>query len=179
MTACAAGDRLAQLNRVFLQHRRALWFAALRIVRDRQIAEDLAQEAYLRAFQASESAPIEHIEAYLYRTIRNLALDHLRRLRTRERYEDPQAADGQLDAIPADIPSIETALIERERLRLFEAALQSLPLRARRAWALSQVSAWSYDRIARHLGVSRNTVYNDVKLVMGHCADALARFDRE
>lgn len=59
MAACEAGDRLAQLNRVFLQHRRALWFTALRIVRDRQIAEDLAQETYLRAFQASESAPIE------------------------------------------------------------------------------------------------------------------------
>ena len=102
----------------------------------------------------------------------------MRRLKTRERYEDSQASHGQVLEIPADIPSIEAALIERERLRLFEAALQSLPERARRAWTLSQVSGWPYAHIAEYLGVSRNTVYNDVKLVMGHCADVLARLER-
>lgn len=179
MTACEASDRLARLNRIFLQHRRALWFAALRIVRDRQIAEDLAQEAYIRALQTAQTATIEHVEAFLHRTVRNLAVDHMRRRKTRERYEESQALDEQLRDIPADTPSIETALIERERLRLFEAALQSMPERARRAWALSQVSGWSYARIAQHLGVSRNTVYNDVKLVLGHCADVLARLERD
>lgn len=178
MSACESGDRLARLNRIFLRHRRVLWLSALRIVRDRQIAEDLAQETYIRALQASEVTGIENVEAFLHRTVRNLALDHLRRRKTRERYEESQASHGQVLEIPADIPSIEAALIERERLRLFEAALQSLPERARRAWALSQVSGWPYARIAEFLGVSRNTVYNDVKLVMGHCADVLARLER-
>lgn len=153
-------------------------FAALRIVRDRQLAEDLAQEAYLRTAQAARAVPIEHIEAFLHRTVRNLALDHLRRRRTRERYEEPMAADGTALDIPDDRPSSEAAMIERERVRLFEEALLSLPERARRAWSLSQVHGWSYMRIASHLGISKNTVYSDVKLVMGHCGDALARFER-
>lgn len=178
MMASEAGDRLAHLNRIFLQHRRTLWLSALRIVRDRQIAEDLAQETYIRALKASETATIEHVEAFLHRTVRNLALDHVRRRKTRARYEESHADDDRILDVPADAPSIETTLIERERLRLFETALQSLPERARRAWALSQVSGWPYARIAEHLGVSRNTVYNDVQLVMGHCADVLVRLDR-
>jgi RNA polymerase sigma-70 factor (ECF subfamily) len=167
------------LNAAFVRQRRSLLGTVLRIVRDRETAEDLAQEAYLRARKAAESGPIEHVEPFLHQTARNLALDHLRRRRTRERHETPAADPEAIENIAADTPSIETELIERERLRLFERAMQALPERARRAWALSFLEGWSYARIAEHLGVSRNTVYNDVKLVMGHCHDAIARLERE
>eukprot|EP01035_Chromulina_nebulosa_P049783 gene49783-67601_t len=85
----------ALLNDVFMLHRRSLMGAAFRIVRDRQVAEELAQESYLRVRSAIEAGPIEHIEAFLHQTARNLALDHERRRKTRSRYEeasaDPQA----------------------------------------------------------------------------------------
>lgn len=173
-----ASDMIALLNDAYQRQRRSLMLSALRIVRDRQVAEDLAQETYLRALQSAKSAPIEHVEAFLHRTVRNLALDHLRRRRTRDRHEDRTADDRTVEDIPADMPTIEAAMIERERLALFEAALQALPVRARQAWALSQLDGWPYARIAAHLGVSRNTVYNDVKLVMGHCSDVLKRLER-
>jgi RNA polymerase sigma factor (sigma-70 family) len=168
----------ALLNSVFLLHRRSLMGAALRIVRDRQTAEDLAQEAYLRARRAIEAGPIEHIEAFLHQTARNLALDHERRRKTRARYEDTQASEQLVENVPADFPSVEASLIERERMARFEQALQQLPERQRRAWVLSQLEGWSYAQIAEHLGVSRNTVYNDVKAVMGHGHDVLARLER-
>ncbi|QJP16865.1 sigma-70 family RNA polymerase sigma factor [Starkeya sp. ORNL1] len=166
------------LNTAFISQRRSLLGTVLRIVRDRETAEDLAQEAYLRARKAAEKGPIENVEPFLHQTARNLALDHVRRRRTRERYEDASADAQDVENIAADCPSIETKLIERERVRLFEEVMQALPERARRAWALSFLEGWSYASIAEHLGVSRNTVYNDVKLVMGHCHDALARMDR-
>jgi predicted transcriptional regulator of viral defense system len=62
---------------------------------------------------------------------------------------------------------------------LFEEALLELPVRARTVWALSHVDGWTCQQIAEHLNVSRNTVYNDVKLVIGHCRDALARLERD
>ena len=37
---------------------------------------------------------------------------------------------------------------------------------------------WTNARIAQHLGVSERTVFNDLKLAMAHCRDALARSDR-
>ncbi len=72
----------------------------------------------------------------------------------------------------------EETLIEKERQRLLEEALQQLPVRARKAWALSQIDGWTYQQIADHLNVSRNTVFNDIKLVMGHCRDVINRFEK-
>ena len=167
------------LNNVFLLQRQSLMGTALRIVRNRQVAEDVAQETYLRTRKAIEVGPIEHIEAFLHQTARNLALDYRRRCKTRARYEEHEPNERDIESVPADIPTVEAELIERERMRKFEEALSQLPERARQAWALSQVEGWSYARIAEHLGVSRNTVFNDVKLVMGHCHDAMMRLERE
>lgn len=167
----------AALQTTYLANRRSLISAIQAIVRDVQTAEDLAQDAYVRASRALESHPIDHLEGFLFQTARNLALDHLRRRRTRDRYEEPASAP-HVESVPQDGPSAEDRLIERERAQIFDRALQSLPRRARHAWALSHLDGLSYGEIADRLGVSRNTVYNDIKLVMGHCHDVLARLER-
>ncbi len=167
------------LNDVFLLHRQSLMGTAFRIVRDRQTAEDLAQEAYLRAHSAIETGPIEHIEAFLHQTARNLAIDYLRRRKTRGETDRLRPSEEELRSVPADVPSLERAVIDRERLRNFQAALARLPERAQRVVRLSRIEGWSNPRIARHLGVSERTVFNDLKLGMAHCREALARSDRE
>ncbi|WP_449256500.1 RNA polymerase sigma factor [Bosea sp. (in: a-proteobacteria)] len=175
----SGAEILSALTMIFLNERRSLIGTVLRIVRDPQTAEDLAQEAYLRVRKSMEAAPIEHVEAFLHQTARNLALDHERRRKTRERFEAADISEQDVASIPADVPTIEAALIERERLRAFNAALNALPERARQAWILSQIHGWSYARIADHLNVARNTVYNDIKLVVAHCQQTLARHDRD
>lgn len=169
----------ASVISIFLSKRRSLMSTVMKIVRDRPTAEDLTQETYLRLCRAAAMAPIEHVEAFLHQTARNLALDHERRRKVRERYEPSDLSSADIEQIPAEAPTVEAELIERERLRQFEQILQSLPERARQAWILSQLEGWTYARIAAHLGVSRNTVYNDVKLVLAHCHDAFARLERD
>jgi len=164
------------LTSVFLSRRRSLIGTVFRIVRDSQIAEDLAQEAYVRTRKALENTSIDHLDAFLHQTARNLALDHERRRKTHERYEEGGISDEVVASIPAVDPSAEAAIIEREQLEALDQALQELPIRARQAWILLQ-QGWTYARIAEHLGVSRNTVYNDIKLVMGHCRDTLAKLE--
>jgi len=166
------------LNDAFQLHRRSLTWSVMRIVRDAQIAEDLAQETYVRAHKAVEAGPIEHIEAFLHQTARNLALDHLRRRKTRGRVETNGLSEATLENIPADAPSLEAEVIERERLRLFQAALSTLPERVQRVVVLSRIEEWTNARIALHLGISERTVFNDLKLAMAHCRDALARSDK-
>ncbi len=169
---------LAALNAIFAIHRRSLLWTVMRIVRDPQTAEDLAQETYVKAHNALEVTSIEHLESYLYQTARNLALDHKRRCKTRQTFENSEISQEDIESVALDVSSAEQELIEQERQRLFEEALLELPVRARTAWALSHVDGWTYQQIAEHLNVSRNTVYNDVKLVIGHCRDALARLER-
>ncbi|MEO9340822.1 sigma-70 family RNA polymerase sigma factor [Mesorhizobium sp. SB112] len=167
----------AALNAIFEIHRRSLLWSVMRIVRDPQTAEDLAQETYLRARRAVESGPIEHLEGFLHQTARNLALDHLRRKSTRARVEAEGVDDISLNEIPADVPSIEQALIERQTFCWFNEALSGLPKRAQAVMVLSRIEEWSNVRIATHLGISERTVFNDLKLAMAHCRDALARLD--
>jgi RNA polymerase sigma factor (sigma-70 family) len=166
------------LNAAFLLHRRSLMWSVMRIVRDPQTAEDLAQETYLRATRAAESGPIEHLEAFLHQTARNLALDHLRRRRTRGSVEVDGLNDADVEMVPANIPTLETAIIERERFRRFRDALGALPERAQSVVVLSRIEGWSNIRIAAHLGISERTVFNDLKLAMAHCRDALLLLDR-
>jgi RNA polymerase sigma factor (sigma-70 family) len=166
------------LTAAFLHNRRSLIGSLMRIVRDPQLAEDLAQETYVRARQAMEAGPIEHVEAFLYQTARNLALDHQRRNRMRSGVERIDASEAEIANVAADLPSQETVVIQRERLRALDEALSRLPERAQRVWRLSRIEKWPYPKIAAHLGVSPNTVFNDVKLALAHCQQALDRLDR-
>ena len=163
------------LDTLFLQQRNALVGTLFRIVRCEQTAEELAHESYLRVACAIAKNPVEHIQAFLYQTARNLAFDHLRHEVVRRRVEvEPANASTVLD-VASDAASPEAEAIDRQRLALLEAALSTLPERARQIVLLSRVHEWPYPRIAAHLGVSPNTVYNDIRLAMACCLDAIAR----
>lgn len=166
------------MTSAFLSERLSLKWSVMRIVGDAQIAEDLAQETYIRARRAVETGkPIEHVEAFLHKTARNLALDYLRRRKLRTQVEAFGVAEQSLENVADPVVSLEDALIEREKFQQLKSVLSSVPDRARKAWILSQVEGMSYSEVAESLGVSRNTVYNDVKMVMGACYDAIARLD--
>lgn len=169
----------AILNKIFVSHRRSLLGTVMRIVRDKHLAEDLAQETYIRARKAMDAGTVEHIEAFLHQTARNLAIDHIRHRDMRNRFENPNLSEFERNDVAADTPSPEVQVIQRERLRLLEEALTKLPERARTTWILSRVHKWSHKQIADHLGVSPNTVFNDLKKAVGHCHDAFSRIDRE
>lgn len=65
---------------LFMRHRRALVDHADTIVGSRAQAEDLVQEAWLRFERAGRHRPLDHPAAYLYRIVRNLALDVRRQI---------------------------------------------------------------------------------------------------
>lgn len=168
----------ADLESIYLGVRRSLMAAVLRVVRDPQTAEDLAQETYIRVRRALEKGSVEHVEGLLHRTARNLALDHLRKNKARGRVETFNTGDQHALDVPDTTPSIEERMIQADRLQLVEELLSRLPARARSVWLLSRVEGWSYPRIAEHLRVSPNTVFNDIKLVMGSLRDLFERLDR-
>ena len=82
------------LDTLFLQQRNTLVGTLFRIVRCEQTAEELAHESYLRVAGAIAKKPVEHIQAFLYQTARNLALDHLRHELVRRRVEGEAASAG-------------------------------------------------------------------------------------
>lgn len=120
----------------------------MRIVRDQQAAEDVAQETYVRASKAIETGPIDHIEAFLYQTARNLAINHKRRLDMRGRIERDGLPEADVENIASSVPDQEADLIHRQRLQCLNEAVAKLPQRARTVWLLSRIEKWSYPKIA-------------------------------
>lgn len=167
------------LDLLFLEQRSALIGTLVRIVHCRQTAEDLAHESYLRVAHAVADRPVAQIRAFLYQTARNLAFDHLRHEAVRRRIEIEEADAGEILDVASHLPSPETATIDRQRLSSLESLLAALPERTRRVLILNRVDGWPYPKIADHLGVSPNTVYNDVRLAMSYLLEKMNRLDGE
>ncbi|EAQ37609.1 FecI-like protein [Nitrobacter sp. Nb-311A] len=150
----------------------------LRRFRNRADAADATQETFLRLLASAQRSLIENPQAYLFQTARNIAFDQERQQKRRAQVECPITDEKAVLNVPCDAPSAEMALIDKERLHLFEQALIGLPERARKVIVLRRTEGWSYPVIAEHLGVSPNTVYNDLRLAMAHCMTAIAGPDR-
>lgn len=162
------------LSDLYIRRRRSLVALLTGLVGNPDTAEDLTQEAFVRVCRAVEAGQIGNPDAFLYRTARNLGLDHHRQRRRRGRVE---RAGVEVADIAAEGATPEERLLERQRRVALGRAMARLPPRAVRAWQLAHAGGLTYARIAEILGVSRNTVYNDVKLVVGHCHDTLRRLE--
>ncbi len=119
MSAVARGDSTA-FERLVLRHQEVVWRTAYRMVGDRQSAEDLAQEAFLRVLQAAARyRPTAAFRTYLYRIVVHVCLDHLRKKRPR--------LDPDLAQVAETAPSVEQQAELGERADLVQQAVAGLP----------------------------------------------------
>jgi RNA polymerase sigma-70 factor (ECF subfamily) len=152
LAACRRGDPRA-FEEVVRRTYRHVYTQALRLVGDRQEAEDVAQEAYLRVFRGLAGFRGEaQFETWLYRIVANAAMTHLRR---RRRFGELMTeADEEPEGLPAEGRVAERA-VDREALEL---ALRSLPPSMRSAVVLKDVYGLSCREIGEQLGVSEGAV---------------------
>jgi RNA polymerase sigma-70 factor (ECF subfamily) len=157
LTRARHGDRRA-FSRLMEPYRRELIAYCYRLTGSLSEAEDLAQEAFLRAFKAMESFEGRATpRAWLYRIAHNLCLNHVqRRPPSWESLEELDEAHTPIAAGTA-----EAAGQGREDLRLgFVALVQSLPPRQRAALVLRDVLGWSAEETARILETTVPAVKN-------------------
>ncbi|WP_421999628.1 sigma-70 family RNA polymerase sigma factor [Reyranella sp.] len=159
---------------VFLAHRLRLVDYAQRIVGDHSRAEDVVQEAYLRFDSASRGRPFDEPLAYLYRIVRNLALDGLRQ-RTREsRFMIPADAADTDRAVDAR-PSPEAQAAGRSDLVALRAAIAELPPRARLALEFHRLEGQTIKEVAARLGISVGAAHGLIVDSLEYCRDRIQR----
>ncbi|NNU15961.1 sigma-70 family RNA polymerase sigma factor [Parvularcula sp. ZS-1/3] len=139
---------------------------------DREMAEDLAQDTYLRVWRYAESNDIENVKALLFRTAANLAANEFRsRSRRRKAGLTEQSKDDETDlvaSVPSDSPSPESQLLTRtETLSALE-AIRGLPEKQRRAFIMSRFEEKSYAEIAGVLGVSVSSIEKYIIAALAH-----------
>lgn len=158
---------------LFQAHRRDLVRYAARITGDHGWAEDVVQEAWLRyGAKPHEREPNDPVR-YLYRIVRNLAIDG-RRAILREKCVVTHCAQGA-DTVPEDRPSPESVLQARDEIRLLEQALAELPARTRTALHMHRLGNCTLKEISDHLGVSVGTAHALVIDGLEHCRARLYR----
>lgn len=156
-----AGDESAYAELV-RRHRQRVYALALRMVRNVSDAEDLAQEAFLRAFRALPTVdltrPFVH---WLLRITTNACLDYHRRRKARPELLGPPPGIDEDDWEPKDAdlgPLPDHGVESRESGEWMERLLAGLPPHYRAVITLRYVEDLSYEEIASLLGLPLGTV---------------------
>jgi RNA polymerase sigma-70 factor (ECF subfamily) len=131
-----------------------------RMVENRSVAEDLAQETFLRAYRSRAGyRPTAKFTTWLYSIAIRLALNWLRDNRGR-RLEPIEGdyKDGRPRELADRAPLADQALIAAHRVRSVRRALSELPERQRTVVLMHKYQDMTYEEIAAALGCSSQAV---------------------
>ena len=143
------------------KHRASVIHFVYRLVQEQAIAEELAQEVFLRVYRSRSSyAPTAKFKTWLFRIATHLALNWLR---------DERHARGQerLDDGPADLParqisdrrpSVEQEMVREVKREEIRRAVAALPEKQRAAVLMHKYEEMEYTQIAKVLGCSDSAV---------------------
>lgn len=162
---------------LYQSHRAALIAYAAPIVGCQAHAEDVVQEAFVRYSARREQmhtaaganevqhGPIVSSVSYLYRIVRNLALDWVQRSAA-----SSEAHTSEIERLSAPAATPEQTLLQRDQLRVLAEALAELPERTRLAFHMHRLEGRSLQEIAEHLDISVVRAHQLVKDALRHGA---------
>ena len=147
-----AGDEGA-FDYVFRAHYAHLVRMAESVLRERALAEEIAQDVMLELWRRRESLQVEQtLRAYLIRSTRNRSLNHIRHQKIVTREAEVAATDSRMS------PSAEDEMLGSELEHAMRKAIDALPEKPREVFQLSRDQGLRYAEIAIVLQVSVKTV---------------------
>ena len=165
------GD-LRAFEEIVRLYQRRVYGVALRIVRAHDVADDVAQEAFVRAWRSLDRFELGRpFGPWVCRIAANLAVNHVRSPRARE--EGLPEGHGET---PATEPGPLGAVLDAEARRVLDEAVATLPAEQRAVFVLRAVEEMSYAEIAEALGISPGTVMSRLFRARERLAKALAPY---
>jgi RNA polymerase sigma-70 factor, ECF subfamily len=161
MLRVAAGDEEA-FNYLAQKYHRAMIHFLFRMVHNQAVAEELAQEVFLRVYRSRESYRAEaKFTTWLYRIATNLAVNHARDTRHERSaqtvYLDaPDEESGTTPDVADDEPSVEQKLVRDERMAAIRRHVMALPERQRMAVLMHKYQGMDYRQIGEVLKLSES-----------------------
>jgi|SRR5271166_1134780 len=161
MLRAAAGDE-AGFNYLAQKYHRPIIHFLFRMVRNHAVAEELAQEVFLRVYRSRESYRAEaKFTTWLYRIATNLAVNHARDTRhersARNVYLDaPDDESGTTPDVADEGLSAEQSLLRNERMKAIRTHVMALPERQRMAVLMHKYQGLDYREIGEVLKLSES-----------------------
>jgi RNA polymerase sigma-70 factor (ECF subfamily) len=161
MLRAAAGDEEG-FNYLAQKYHRPIFHFLFRMVRNQAIAEELAQEVFLRVYRSRQSYRAEaRFSTWLYRIATNLAVNHARDTKhersARTVYLDaPDEQTGTMPDVADDEPSVEESLLRVERMKAIRTHVMALPERQRMAVLMHKYQGMDYREIGEVLKLSES-----------------------
>lgn len=161
MLRVAAGDD-SGFNYLVEKYHRAMIHFLFRMVHNQAVAEELAQEVFLRVYRSRESYRAEaKFTTWLYRIATNLAVNHARDTRHERAAQNvyldaPDEETGTTPDVADDEPSVEQKLMRDERMAAIRQHVMALPERQRMAVLMHKYQGMDYRQIGEVLKLSES-----------------------
>jgi RNA polymerase sigma-70 factor (ECF subfamily) len=158
------GDKDA-FRALVVRHQRKVYAVALGIVRDGDLAWDVAQEVFVRVHRGLDGFKGESsFFTWLFRIATHVSIDSVRRERIAQRDDVDDVREADLEDAGEGILSTglgndpRDTLLRQELAEKMSAALATLPEKHRTILVLREVEGLSYEELAERLGIHKGTV---------------------
>lgn len=148
-------DKLSQFEKLIMPHLDAAYNLARWLTRNDADAEDVVQEAYLRAFRFFGGFHGEDARRWLLAVVRNTCYTWLQKNRAHELTTLP---DDEMDMIESRSDNPETEFLRATERHALQQAIEALPFEFREAIVLRELEGLSYKEIATVINAPVGTV---------------------
>lgn len=161
MLRVAQGDE-ASFNYLVQRYHRPMIHFLFRMVRNQAVAEEMAQEVFLRVYRSRESYRAEaKFSTWLYRIATNLAVNHARDTKHERSaqtvyLDSPDPETGTTPDLADDEPTVEQRLLRDERMAAIRKHVMALPERQRMAVLMHKYQGMDYRQIGEVLKLSES-----------------------
>lgn len=144
------------------KYRRPIVHFMFRMVHNQAVAEEMAQEVFLRVYRARETYRAEaKFTTWLYRIATNLAVNHARDTKNERtaptiHLDEPDPETGSMHDVADATPTIEADLLRDERMKAIRAHVMALPERQRMAVLMHKYQEMDYKQIGAVLKLSES-----------------------
>lgn len=168
-----AGDAEA-MKSLYAKYRVEVYSWLVHTLRDAAEAEDLYQEAWLKAISGASGFAGGSFRAWLWRIVRNLAVDNVRKKRPELSVDDGSGCWADVADANAAPPGC--GMEERERRKAARAAIAALPAHEREVVLLRTAGSLEFKEISRLLGIPLNTALARMHRAVARLKAALETF---
>ena len=161
MLELKAGN-MAAFDHLMRKYRKPIVHFMFRMTRNQAVAEELAQEVFLRVYRSRETYRAEaRFSTWLYRIATNLGVNHARDTRHERSastvyLDQPDAETGTTPDVPDSAPGAETSLLRTERMNSIRDHVMALPERQRMGVLMHKYEGMDYKQIGEVLKLSES-----------------------